>query len=306
MYYICLKYKQEIEKFAVKSRIVNGNNVRYIDDWNYQSSLLNELAKLKPLRERARKLYEVIPVVYRDKNNFDISEVTAINYKNAYTELYVSMQTIVDAYEVLNTGRKPETETGFDIMLPKFKDIGEFAKCLDDLNFVITQCPYLNIKDAEIKYNSIDVGSTWITFLIGGAMTATVLTSLGKLVDAAVKIKSHVTTVKMQEELLRSMQLKNDVAEEAVKTLKQTNRLLLENTIGDLTTEIGELQDGEEKGKAQKSIEKMAYWMDKGMQIYSSIDAPKEVKDLFPEQEETFSLTDDIQKLIEMKDAAKK
>ena len=137
-------------------------------------------------------------------------------------------------------------------------------------------------------------------------MAATVLTSLGKLVDAAVKIKSHVTTVRMQEELLRSMQLKNDVAEEAVKTLKETNRLLLENTIGDLTTEIGELKDGEEKGKAQKSIEKMAYWMDKGMQIYSSIDAPKEVKDLFPEQEETFSLTDDIQKLIEMKDATKK
>ena len=37
------------------------------------------------------------------------------------------------------------------------------------------------------------------------------------------------------------------------------------------------------------------------MQIYSTIDAPKEIRDLFPVQVEATYLTDDIQKLIEMK-----
>ena len=69
----------------------------------------------------------------------------------------------------------------------------------------------------------------------------------------------------------------------------------------ELQNELGKLNDGEEKDKVGKSLEKLAYWMDKGMQIYSTIEAPPEIKDLFPEQEELSFLTDDIQKLIEMK-----
>ena len=41
--------------------------------------------------------------------------------------------------------------------------------------------------------------------------------------------------------------------------------------------------------------------MDKGMQIYSSINAPSEIKDVFPTQEEVNILSDDLLKLIEMK-----
>ena len=41
--------------------------------------------------------------------------------------------------------------------------------------------------------------------------------------------------------------------------------------------------------------------MDKGLQIYSAIDADNEIKDLFPVQEDLSFLSDDIQKLIEMK-----
>lgn len=43
-------------------------------------------------------------------------------------------------------------------------------------------------------------------------------------------------------------------------------------------------------------------WMDKGMQIYSSIDAPVEIKDVFPLQQETNFLSDDLIKLLENKE----
>ena len=42
--------------------------------------------------------------------------------------------------------------------------------------------------------------------------------------------------------------------------------------------------------------------MDKGMQIYSSIDAPVEIKDVFPLQQETNFLSDDLIKLLENKE----
>lgn len=73
----------------------------------------------------------------------------------------------------------------------------------------------------------------------------------------------------------------------------------MDQCIGDLRQESGKLQDGEEEGKAQKSLEKLAYWMDKGLQIYSTLDAPQEIKDLFPAQEDAPILTDNLQKLLE-------
>ena len=54
-----------------------------------------------------------------------------------------------------------------------------------------------------------------------------------------------------------------------------------------------------------RCLEKLSIWMNKGLQIYSSIEAPKEVKDVFPEQQDLSFLTDDIQKLIEEKEQKK-
>ena len=93
----------------------------------------------------------------------------------------------------------------------------------------------------------------------------------------------------------------NEVAEEVIKALNEANKVVLDQCAGDLKQELGELKDGEEEGKAQKSLEKLAYWMDKGLQIYSTLNAPQEIKDLFPEQEDTSILTDNIQKLLETK-----
>ena len=63
-----------------------------------------------------------------------------------------------------------------------------------------------------------------------------------------------------------------------------------------------QMMDGEEKDKAGKALEKLGYWMDKGMQIYSAIDAPAEIKDVFPTQQETNFLSDDLIKLLENKE----
>ena len=49
-------------------------------------------------------------------------------------------------------------------------------------------------------------------------------------------------------------------------------------------------------------MEKLAFWMDKGMQIYSAIDAPTEIKDVFPKQQEVSFLSDDLIKLLENKE----
>lgn len=302
MYYVCKNYINIIRNMKVSSRTVNGKNCLYLTSWKEKSKVLNELANVEPLREKTRKVYDSIPVIYCDVDEFEISDSMAKTYEKRRSELLNSMETVIELYELVNPQRDSNEKGGIDIMLPRFKNLGEFSDCLKDLNFVITQCPYLRSKDEEIKFQTIDVGSIWLTLVAVGA-SCTILMNIGKIVDQAVKIKSHIATIKMQEEMLRSMKAKNEIAEETIDFFKRTKDLLFQKSLDELEKEIEPLKDGEESDKVKRSLEKLGYWMDKGMQIYSSLDAPKEVQDVFPKQQElSFILTDDAQKLIEKKE----
>lgn len=301
MYVVCKAYLEKVKGMKAQSRSVGNSTVYFIDGWQKNRAILDEIAKMAPLRDKVKKIIQSVPVAFQDTDKFDISNSIKSSYDGSLNTLITSMQTIVDAYEVMGVKNTDEELSGFDVKLPKFNDLGEFAKCLNDLDFIIKQCPYLQNDDSEIKFDSVDIGSTWLTFMIVGASATMILSNLSKLVDMAVKIKSHVVTVRMQEEALRSMELRNEIAAELTDAFKKANKTIVDQCIGDMKNELGELKDGEEEGKAEKSIEKLAHWMDKGLQIYSSIDAPQEIKDLFPQQEDVSLLTDDLQKLIETK-----
>lgn len=302
MYYTCKKHIEYVKNMKVTNKTTARDATWSIKSWAERSKVLNELAKMKPLRTPAREVYEAIPVVYRDQDEFDISGTVKDRFVAARGKLIVAMETVIDMYETINPKKVIDEDYGFDIKMPEFDDLGEFSKCMEDLDFVMKQCPYLNDKDGQIKYGSIDVGSTWLTFIIVGVGATTVMTNLAKIVDIAIKIKSHITTVKMQEEALRSVEIRDEIAAEVLDAYKKANRILTQNSVAELEWELGELKDGEEKDKAGKTLEKLGYWMDKGMQIYSSIDAPVEIKDVFPLQQETNFLSDDLIKLLENKE----
>lgn len=302
MYYTCKKHIEYVKNMKVTNKTTAREATWSIKSWAERSKVLNELAKMKPLRTPAREVYEAIPVVYRDQDEFDISGTVKDRFVAARGKLIVAMETVIDMYETINPKKVIDEDYGFDIKMPEFDDLGEFSKCMEDLDFVMKQCPYLNDKDGQIKYGSIDVGSTWLTFIIVGVGATTIMTNLAKIVDIAIKIKSHITTVKMQEEALRSVEIRDEIAAEVLDAYKKANRILTQNSVAELERELGELKDGEEKDKAGKTLEKLGYWMDKGMQIYSSIDAPVEIKDVFPLQQETNFLSDDLIKLLENKE----
>ena len=302
MYYTCKKHIEYVKNMKVTNKTTAREATWSIKSWAERSKVLNELAKMKPLRTPAREVYEAIPVVYRDQDEFDISGTVKDRFVAARGKLIVAMETVIDMYETINPKKVIDEDYGFDIKMPEFDDLGEFSKCMEDLDFVMKQCPYLNDKDGQIKYGSIDVGSTWLTFIIVGVGATTIMTNLAKIVDAAIKIKSHITTVKMQEEALRSVEIRDEIAAEVLDAYKKANRVLTQKSVAELEQELGELKDGEEKDKAGKALEKLGYWMDKGMQIYSAIDAPAEIKVVFPTQQETNFLSDDLIKLLENKE----
>lgn len=296
MYFLCKENIDAVEAINVQTKNSGNSTTYYIANWKKAAILLNKLATMPCIRPAATELFETIPTVQRDKDQFDIDITTRNKFIAAKRNLQSRMDTIIRLYG--DSRVEKEEEYGFDVKLPDFKSFDELVDCMDDLKFVLNQCPYLNISDAKVEYQSADVGSFWINFVVAGTAAAALLLNLSKVVETAVKIKSQVITVKQQEEQLRAMQEKNKLAGEIIETFRQVNKSLTDDYVRNLEAELGKLPEREAADKVGKSIEKLGYWMDKGLQIYSAIDAPKDVKLLFPQQEEP-KLLDDVAKLIE-------
>ncbi len=302
MYFICKGNIEAVKEIKIETRTQGSNSINCIKNWDEKVRLLDKLANIPGLRDSVTDLYESVPIFVRNRKTADLDATSEAKFKESQKNLICSMNTIISMYE--NMGLKEDFGTGFDVKLPAFDSIKDFSSCVKDIEFIINQCPYLRSDDGEVRFKSVDVGSFWITFLIAGTAASTLLLNLSKIVDAAVKIKSHVVTVKQQEETLRAMELKNNIASDIVDTFKQMNKSIVDNCVHELEADLGPLKDGEEVDKVGKSIQKLADWMNKGLQIYSTIDAPKEVRDLFPPQEEQPLLNDDIIKFIEQKESS--
>lgn len=299
MYVLCKSNIGFIKNVKGQGMTTNSGTFVRVNNWLSCIEALDKLANIPGLKESTTKFYESVPVILRGRDVFDLDSANYTGLDLAKKELLSSIGTIISMYEQM--GLPQNTGLGFDIKLPQFVSIKDFSNCIKDLEFIVNQCPFLSVPDSEIKFKSADVGSFWITFLVAGTATSQMLLNLSKLVDAAVKIQSHVVTVKQQEEQLRSMELKNELTSELIGTFKKVNKSLVDKTVHELESDLGTLKDGEEVDKAGRSIEKLADWMNKGLQIYSAIDAPEEIKDLFPPQEEQQLLNDDIIKLLEQK-----
>lgn len=190
-------------------------------------------------------------------------------------------------------------ENGFDIKMPETESFDDFAQNIDMFNKAINQCPYLNIDNEKIILKKTDIGSIWFEFCIITAGSAIFLSNLAKIVDKCIKIKSHYVTVKQQEENYRQAKLKNDLLANIIEANKLVADSLLEKCVEELKNEIPDtklVKDDAERVKF--SIETLSKLMEKGLEIYASIDAPSEVRDIFPTSDE-MSFIPPPQKLLQ-------
>ena len=302
IYYICCVCKDEIDDNVELRRLSNSDRqtVGYeIVGWDRCKVALEQIRSISCLRERADNVYNTLSAIDRDKIKPTISPQNEKKFSTALDELKVAMETIKGLYRSLDIG---ESKAGIDVKIPKCESLKEYTDYLKEIDFIFTQCPYLLCHDEEIRFNNVDVGSQWLSFFLATAGTFNILNNLASIVNKAISIKSHLLILKQQEEQVRAMQMKNDVMEQTVDVFKQMKQQLLSDSVGELESEIGDLKDGEERGKVEKTLEKMVLLIDKGVEIYSSIETTNEVKALFPTNENNPILPDNIVKLLEKKE----
>lgn len=301
IYYVCISCMPSLEKVRlteIRSASKELTGVR-IEGWEDCKIALDELYKISCLQVDIANTFAILSNFEKDQIVPGVSPERGKRFINQIGKLQHSVNTIIRLYESFEIG---ESKAGVDIKIPKCESLKEYMDYLKEIDFIFTQCPYLLRSDEEIKFNNVDVGSQWITFFLISSGTFYILNNLGALVNKAIAIKSNLLLLRQQEELAKAMQLKGEITEETVDVFKQMKQNLLEESVDNLEAEIEELKDGEERGKVAKSLEKLVVLIDKGVEIYSSIQTPNEVKALFPANKDNPILPDNIVKLLEKKE----
>ncbi len=282
------------------------NGAKKLNGWPVCKQAIESLFAIDFITDDAQRLYNVLSPIDREKLIPDIGSNTFGEFKALYNKLIAKLEGVVDLYESMKDGI---SQPGIDIKIPPCNSLNEYIKILDDIDFIFSQCPYLKNENEEVKYKGTDVGSDWITFAIIVSSVATtgfvILKNLSALINSAISLMSNKKVFDMQEEIYKSMQLKNEVLQETIDTFNEMKRITYKKYVDELQDELGKLKDGEEEGKVSKSLEKLATLIDKGIEIHTSIETPKEIKVLFPFAETQQTLTDNLLKYLEDKESQK-
>ena len=303
VYYVC---KAALNGLKELKRVDLTTGSIKLNEWEICKMSIESLFNIDFVERDAYELYNIISPIDREKQQPDIGINTYNTFMSSYKKLITKLEGVIDLYESMRDGT---SKPGIDIKIPSCDSLKEYIKILNDIDFILTQCPYLKNENEEIKYQGTDVGSDWITFAIIMSSTVSasfvILNNLASLMNKAIQIKSNKKVLDMQDELLKSMQLKNEATQETLGVFKTLKEITYKKYVDELKEELGDVKDGEEEGRVSKSLEKLANLIDKGVEIHTSVETPKEIKVLFPFVEPQQSLPDGLLKYIEDKSSSR-
>lgn len=293
IYKICKQNIEALEQCEINSVYKNGGFVLSINGWINARKSIENLYSIEAFKKSIKTIYEVVPLMCRDMDFWEII-MDDLKFQRNIERLIHEINGLIRVYESFGY---QEEKLGIDIKLPS-GDFTDFVSNIKSLEYIFTQCPIFMNSDGEIRFNNVDVGSTWLTFIIVGSGAIVLAKNVAALVSQAITLRSHLSNIEQQEELLRCAQIKNDVLESTVKTFDLLRETTINQILDDLVGTKAEYNDPEGRDKTKLALEKMSGLIDKGVEIYASIDAPKEIQVLFPEPETGGFLTDNITKLL--------
>lgn len=279
IYYICRTVQESWNDLSFDEAKAAGNATYYkLKNADAVRGILDDLDAIESFQETIASIRNRSYGFAQSSGEITIDPRVKSALLGDYQKLYIKVSTITELFESLDYRQDSE---GFDIKLPPDISLSDLSKCTKDLDTIFSTCPLFANQENKIKFTAVDVGSMWFTFLVVGTTAVATLRLIAELVDKALVIRSHYLTSREQEERVRSLQLGNDALENAMAINKQITKGLLAKVSTELAEEHN-ISDPEDLGRLRNSIQLMADWMDKGMEVYASIQAPEETKAVFP------------------------
>ena len=235
IYYLCKEYVEDINNLSFEA--IEPGKVYKMESWNKCKNAMFVVRQIPFLKGYVDNFYSRVPVFVREKNNPQIDSSTMNILAGIKIDIADKMNTVIELYESLNMDAN---ETGIDVKIPSCNSLKDYTAYLKELDFIFSQCPFLQHESGEIKFKTVDVGSQWLTFLVvattGTAAVSYILNNLALLVDKAVQIKSHLLSLKQQEEILRSQKLQDDVLNASIESFNVLKSHYLSEAVKELKT----------------------------------------------------------------------
>lgn len=260
---------------------------------------IRNLNKIEYVREITEQILK-----YTDKR----SPKAAVN--NEIWDLIDLLKTylaaVIKLYESM--GINVKEHLAIDICFPKTNNITEFKKNIDALEFIFTKCPFLQNENESFQFEGVDVGSTWMrlsviisTAVVTGSM---LLANTAAFIDQCMVIRSHYLTIQEQRRAIENDEIEQQQREAILGYIDLLYKRQVDEAIREMEEISGhEIVDGDERGRAEQSFEKLGKLLDKGLQIYSSIDSPQETKALFePLEMKYLSIANEMKSLTDNND----
>lgn len=281
IYHICKSNFDALEEVeAIKT---SGKDEFKIDNWGLVKSAIDNLYAINSLRDRLDELYEVVPTVYKYASYiyFDSSNLTI--FQKRFWILNNSVKTIIELYESMGFDR---TEFDLEIKIPDNLELKKLKEMISDLDFVLNHCPIIEKGSNTSNIIKTDVGSIWLVL----AGSATFLTSVGYLINVAIKAKADLVSIRQMDEMTREMEIKTSIAQELNDILDKKRKLVTAKYVDELKLMTNKELDNDEEGRVAKALEKLEGLISDGLKIYAAIDTPREIQVLFPQQPELKSI----------------
>ncbi len=304
IYLKCKEHIGEVEEFRAIS--VNGNNnLKHVTGWKKFSKMITEeLMPIEYLSNEAEMIIKSMPEIYLAKDTFNMDTSDWNDIDRARVELINCMADAIGLYESLEIERDEENTVGIDIKLPKTDNFSDFKKYIDQLEFILYKCPFFRKKSEEtLKFESLDVGSMWLNFICVGASIGTasvLLNNIAAFIDKCFIVRSHYLNLQTQKKYLEQLEKEEKTKKTVLEGLEQVYQAQVKEVIIDLQniTNI-KLDDGEEYGTVEQAFQKTNELLDKGMQIYATLNASEQNQVLFKPIEMRYLEIEEKSKLLE-------
>lgn len=303
VYYLCKVSIDGIKGLDYrKNDYPNGQSDITVLGWKKAVQSYEIVSEIDFLKEEVEVLQAAIPAYAQNAEDPNVSMATYNAIRSWNYQLLTKIQAIIDLHE--SVGDTVEAQAGIDIKIPKCDSFKEYIQYLKDLDFVFSQCPLISQSSEEIVFNTVDVAPMWLSFFIKAEKGQNyILSTLSKMTEVAMKVKSNWVVVKQQEAILKRLQQSNEIGAEVLEAYKKVKNAMLDDSVTDLETACeSQITNPEDRDRAARSIEIFAQLIEKGAEIYCSINTPEEIKVQFPFTENAPIIPEGLLQLVEKKE----
>ena len=296
----------KILKLETERVSVNGNNYQKIKNWKDINYALFKLNEFEFMGDSVEDIFDM------GANFMASTETTSIligeyqKFINLFDIVKAKCEAIID---MGNNKIDNDDSNYLYVKLPnKLKDLDELNTITKGLDTTFNQCPILRDTYKEVNFVGVDVGSSWfvLSFVLAGApIAAKTLNWIADFIKKCNDIRIQNRTIKKMdlEYLISKIEFEKEKKEELLQKVEKGiesdfKEQYLKEFI-DIKIPIKGKISEEDKGKIVHCMSTMIQLLEKGVELYPSINASNELKAAFPKQEEWEKISGDIKLLNE-------